>query len=185
MSEVAARYRRVADGFGRRLTGVREDQWNGPTPCTEWDVRALVVHVIATQGRVVAMVTGAPPPEVEEDGDLAAQWSRATASVTAALDDPELSSKTVGGSFGEQPFESLVSRLLCSDTIFHTWDLARATGQDEALDREAVEKAMEFLEPLDDAIRRPGGFAPRIDPPPDADVQIRLLNFGGRADRTT
>jgi hypothetical protein len=34
---------------------------------------------------------------------------------------------------------------------------------------------------LDEAIRRPGGFAPKIDPPTDADPQTRLLNFGGRA----
>ena len=88
-----------------------------------------------------------------------------------ACDDPELSSKTISGTFGEQPFESLVSRLLCADTLFHTWDLARATGQDEQLDAKAVQKAMEFLEPLDDAIRRPGGFAPKIVPPSDASTR--------------
>ena len=35
------------------------------------------------------------------------------------------------GMFGEQTFESLVGRLVCSDTLIHTWDLARATGQVE------------------------------------------------------
>jgi uncharacterized protein (TIGR03086 family) len=88
---------------------------------------------------------------------------------------------TVGGMFGEQPFESLVARLLCSDTLIHTWDLARATGQDERLDPGAVARSEAFLAPIDEAIRRPGGFAPKIEPPADADEQTRFLNFCGRA----
>ena len=78
------------------------------------------------------------------------------------------------------PFESLVGRLLCADTLIHTWDLARTTGLDESLDPEAIAKASEFLTPIDDAIRRPGGFEPKIDPSPDADAQTKLLNFAGR-----
>jgi uncharacterized protein (TIGR03086 family) len=78
------------------------------------------------------------------------------------------------------PSESLVGRLLCADTLVHTWDLARATHQEERLDASAVVEAMEFLSPIDDAIRRPGGFGPKIAPKPDADEQTKLLNFCGR-----
>lgn len=180
MSDVADRYRRVADGFSWRVAGVRPDQWSSPTPCEDWDVRALVAHVVATQGRVLANVTDEPPAEPDPSGDLAAQWSAASAGVVATLDDPERSRQVVGGMFGEQSFESLVGRLLCADTLFHTWDLARATGQDERLDEDAVAAALTSLEPIDDAIRRPGGFAPKVDPPPGADAQVRLLCFGGR-----
>jgi hypothetical protein len=42
-------------------------------------------------------------------------------------------------------------------------------------------KAMEFLTPIDDAIRGPGRFAAKIQPAPDAGDQARLLNFSGRA----
>ena len=181
MSEVMERYGRIASGFGARLAGVRPDQWHSPTPCLDWDVRDLVVHVIQTQGRVVSTVTGSPPPDVAVEGDLGTQWAQAHRAVLASLDDPELASKVIGGAFGEQPFESLVSRLLCADTLFHTWDLSRATGQDEQLDEVAVARAMEFLEPIDEAIRRPGGFAPKITAPPGADAQTELLAFGGRA----
>ena len=83
--------------------------------------------------------------------------------------------------FGEQPFESLVGRLLCADTLIHTWDLARATGQDDRLDEEAAERALDFLTPIDDAIRGPGGFAPKLKAPPGADARARLLAFTGRA----
>ncbi|MCL5445469.1 MAG: TIGR03086 family metal-binding protein [Actinobacteria bacterium] len=181
MSETKERYERVAKGFDDRLARVGANQWSLRTPCEEWDVRALVSHVIATHWRVVAAVTGQDPPKLDAEEDLIAQWAAATDAVVASLDDPERSQKVVSGMFGTQPFESLVSRLLCADTLFHTWDLARATGQDETLDPDAVAKAMEFLEPLDDAIRKPGGFSEKIDAPSGADAQTRLLNFGGRA----
>ncbi|MHB8296480.1 MAG: TIGR03086 family metal-binding protein [Acidimicrobiales bacterium] len=180
MSEVSQRYGRVSDGFGARLGRVAPDQWSLRTPCSEWDVTDLAAHVVTTHRRMVANLEGSPAPEVDSGNDLAGQWSEASAAVRAALADPVRASQVVSGMFGEQSFESLVSRLLCADTLFHTWDLARATGQDDQLDADAVAKAMEFLAPLDEAIRRPGGFAPKIGSPANADPQTRLLNFGGR-----
>jgi uncharacterized protein (TIGR03086 family) len=185
MSEVRDRYVRIADGFGARLDGVGTQQWGDPTPCTEWDVGALVGHVIDAHGQVMASIGADSTGDSSGDAPVAdapARWQAATERVRAWLDDPERAGATVsGGPFGEQSFESLVGRLLCTDTLFHTWDLARATGQDEHLDPVGVTRAMEFLEPMDEAIRRPGAFGPKIDPSPGADDQTRLLNFGGRA----
>ncbi len=181
MSEVFERYGRIADGFTARLAGVGAEQWAVSTPCTDWTVRDLVGHVISTHRRVVATVEGGEPAEVDAGGDLDEQWREARGAVADALGDEAKAGKTVGGMFGEQPFESLVGRLLCADTLVHTWDLARATGQDERLDGDAVAKADAFLTPIDEAIRRPGGFAPKIGPAPDADDQTRFLNFCGRA----
>jgi len=183
MSEVSERYGRVSNGFGARLGRVTPNQWSLPTPCSEWDISDLATHVITTHRRMVSNLEGSPATEVDRGGDLAVQWSEASAAVKGALADPDQASQMVNGMFGEQSFESLVSRLLCADTLFHTWDLARATDQDEQLDPQAVAKAMEFLAPLDEAIRRPGGFAPKIEPAAGADPQTRLLNFGGRAVR--
>lgn len=100
--------------------------------------------------------------------------------MSAALADQARASTVVGGMFGEQPWEQVVSRLLCADTLIHTWDLARATGQDDRLDDAAVAAATEFLPPLDDAIRRPEGFGPKIEAPQGADAQTTLLAFVGR-----
>lgn len=180
MSETLDRYKRVANGFGERLSGVKPEQWSGRTPCSDWDVRELVDHVVTTHMRVVASLGGDDQSEIDSSRNVASRWIVASGAVIASLDDAERASKTVRGMFGEQSFELLVSRLLCADTLFHTWDLARATGQDERLDPDAVDKAFEFLEPLDDAIRKPGGFSEKIDAPVGADAQTRLLYFGGR-----
>ena len=181
MSEAAERYAVVADAFTACVAGIAPEAWSAGTPCTQWTVRDLVAHVVGTHRRVVATVDGTPAQDVDADGDLAGQWLAATAAVGAALADEARAAHVVSGMFGEQSFESLVGRLLCSDTLVHTWDLARATGQDERLDPDAVAKALAFLTPMDEAIRRPGGFGPKIAPPPGADDQTTFLSFCGRA----
>jgi uncharacterized protein (TIGR03086 family) len=181
MSEIIERYACVADGFGARLNGVATDRWSSDSPCVEWTARDVAVHVINTHRRVRAALGDVDYEELDREGDLKAPWASATQGIRAALTDESLASKTVGGVFGEQPFASLVGRLLCADTLIHTWDLARATGQDDALNEDASAKALEFLTPIDDAIRRPGGFAPKLTPPDGADIQTRLLSFAGRA----
>lgn len=181
MSEVSQRYATIADGFTKRMDGVQPNRWSSASPCAGWTARDVAIHVVNTHQRVLASLGGSEPEMVTSADDLKPMWGRAREAIRAALEDPIRSSATVGGKFGEQPFESLVGRLLCADTLIHTWDLARATGQDETLDEDAAALALEFLTPIDEAIRRPGGFGAKIGPLPGADVQTRLLNFAGRA----
>lgn len=175
------RYGAIADGFSARLGAVAGEGWGRSTPCAPWTVRDLVAHVADTTRRVGSLVGVLDPAPVGPDEGLTAPWASARDAVAGALADEEVAARVVSSGFGEQPFASLVGRLLCADTLVHTWDLARATGQDERLDPEGVVAALAFLTPLDEVIRRPGGFAPRIEPPPGADEQTRLLCFCGRA----
>jgi uncharacterized protein (TIGR03086 family) len=181
MSEIEQRYRTVSDGFTARLDGLPDDAWASPTPCTDWTVRDLVAHVVGTQRFALAALEGDEPADVDADGDLVAQWTDARNAVLANLGDAGRASAMLkSGPFGEQPFESLVGGVICSDTLIHTWDLARATGQDERLDAGAVIASAAFLEPIDDKIRRPGAFSPKLDAPSGADEQTRLICFAGR-----
>ncbi|HEV3282251.1 MAG TPA: TIGR03086 family metal-binding protein [Acidimicrobiales bacterium] len=180
MSEVSERYGVVGDQFSCHVGGVPPQSWTAPSPCLDWTAEDVVIHVVNTHRRVLASLDQSEPEVAEQGEDLGASWAAATQAVRSALADPAQATRTIAGMFGEQPFESLVGRLLCTDTLIHTWDLARATGQDESLDPESVAKAVEFLTPIDEAIRRPGGFGPRIEPSPEADEQTRLLNFAGR-----
>jgi uncharacterized protein (TIGR03086 family) len=180
MSETSARYNTIADTFGARLEGMAPEAWSAPTPCSEWTVRDLVVHVIGVHGRVIATLDSSKAPEPDLADDLLKQWWQASGRIRGALEDEVQASKIVSTMFGEQPFASLVDGLLCGDTLIHTWDLARATAQNEQLDPGAVSKTMETLVPLDDVIRTPSGFAAKITPAADADEQTTLLNFCGR-----
>jgi uncharacterized protein (TIGR03086 family) len=53
---------RVLAAFTLLVEGVRPEQWNGPTPCAEWDVRRLVEHV-TSGNRMFAALAGGERPE--------------------------------------------------------------------------------------------------------------------------
>src|SRR5215213_1054604 len=50
--------------FGARLRLVRPEHWLLGTPCDEWDVRALVNHVVGGATRYVMLLHGATADEV-------------------------------------------------------------------------------------------------------------------------
>src|SRR5215472_1418991 len=54
MDAVDASAARVVELVGQ----VRPEQWSEPTPCTEWDVRTLVGHLIATRQGYCALLAG-------------------------------------------------------------------------------------------------------------------------------
>jgi len=180
VSEVADRYGRIADRFTALLQGCPPGAWSNPSPCPEWSAHGVAQHVVDTHRRVLTRLTGGDPTPPDTDEDLAASWEVESAAVRAALADPERAATPVDSFGSTQPFEDLIGTLLCADTVIHTWDLARATGQDDRLDPAAVAAAQAFLEPNDAMLRRPGGFGPKVEPPDGADAQTRLLCFVGR-----
>jgi uncharacterized protein (TIGR03086 family) len=180
VSEVAERWTRIADGFTARLDGVPPGAWSNPSPCPDWTAHDVAKHVIDVTRGLFTRLTGGDPTPPDTDEDLAAAWKVESDAVKAALADPERAKTEVKGMGGTQPFEELAAGVMCADALIHTWDLARATGQDDRLDPEGVRAAMAFLEPNDEMLRSPGGMGPKLDPPPDADEQTRLLAFVGR-----
>src|SRR5580698_7625387 len=108
MSEAADRYRTIATGFTTRLEGVAADGWTSATPCSDWTVRDLVVHVVDAHRRVMAELEGSSPVTVGPDSELRAAWSEATGEVSAALGDERATQELDYGPFGPQSFETLV-----------------------------------------------------------------------------
>jgi hypothetical protein len=60
--------------------------------------------------------------------------------VAEALDDEARASKLMSGMFGEETFASLVGRLVCADTLIHTWDLAQANHDTAAFAVNAIRR---------------------------------------------
>ena len=174
------RYGRAADGFATALRGVGQAAWTAASPCEGWTARDVAAHVIETHRRILTRLHGGDPTPPDSTQDLVAAWEVESDAVRSALADPERADTQVQGMGGEQPFSELAGTLLAADTLIHTWDLARATGQDERLDAAATTAAQEFLEPNDDMLRTPGGFGPKLEAPADADAQTRFLAFVGR-----
>jgi hypothetical protein len=73
-----------------------------------------------------------------------------------------------------------VSRFFTGDVLQHTWDLARATGQDDTPDPDVCAAMLEGLAPIEELMRQSGQYGPRVEVSDHADVQTRLIGFIGR-----
>ncbi|MFE6740919.1 TIGR03086 family metal-binding protein [Streptomyces tubercidicus] len=173
--------------FGTRVHAVREDQWDGPTPCTEWSVRALVNHLTAEQLWVPRLVRDrASITDIgsEYDGDVlgddpAGAWDRAAVAAVAAFTERGALDRTVQLSYGSNPAAAYCTQMM-ADAVVHTWDLSRAIGADERLPGDLATAALREVEPYAPGLSASGLFAPAVEPPADADALTRLLCLLGR-----
>jgi uncharacterized protein (TIGR03086 family) len=178
MTETADRYKKVADGFEARVQGVAPGGWEAPAPCEGWTARDILDHVSQTTGFFLgrAGIDLAIPPASE---DPVATWAACRAALEGVLADPAVAGQEIESPFGRQTLEGLIGGIGIGDLLVHTWDLARATGQDEALDPDEVRRTMAMMEP-NDAMMRGSAFGPKVDVPDGADEQTQLIAFTGR-----
>lgn len=172
--------------FDRRVRAVRADQWRDPTPCTEWDVRALVDHLVVEQLWAPLLLDGATIADVGDrfDGDQlgdnpVAAWQSAAAAAREAFAAPGALRRSVKLSYGSRPADEYCQEMTMDLTV-HAWDLARGIGADERLDEELVREVLAFVEPQVEELVGTGLFAPPVALDEDADVQTRLLALLGR-----
>jgi uncharacterized protein (TIGR03086 family) len=115
------------------------------------------------------------------DDDPVAAWSAQHDAVQAVLDDPATAGKVLSNRhIGDVPLDQAIDNFYTSDVFMHSWDLARATGQDETLDPDKCAELLAGMEPYEEAMRSSGQYGPRVEVPEDADVQTRMLAFIGR-----
>lgn len=184
MSEVTDLYLRALDEFDRQVRTVTDDQWGDPTPCSEWNVRDLVNHVVSEDLWAPHLLEGKTLDEVGDrfDGDVlgddpVAAWTRARDGAVEAIEG--WTGEPVHTSMGQIPAEEYVAQLF-TDHLIHAWDLARGIGADEELDPELVGECYRISLPHEDMIRASGVYGSRLVPPAGADPQARLLALYGR-----
>jgi uncharacterized protein (TIGR03086 family) len=101
--------------------------------------------------------------------------------VQALLDDPETANKKLTNPhIGSLPLDGAIDQFYTFDIFMHTWDLARATGQDDRLDPDLCATLLAGMEPMEEVIRNSGQYGPRVEVPAGSDAQTRMLGFIGR-----
>jgi uncharacterized protein (TIGR03086 family) len=190
MDERRSALRRHADAldlFGSRVHQVRQDQWDAPTPCTEWTVRDLVNHLVSEQLWVPPLVSAQRTiADVGDtfDGDVLGEdplgaWDGAAEGARAAFKARGAMDRTVQLSYGRTPGAAYCAQMI-TDAVVHAWDLARAIGADEQLPDALVDFAAREVAPYAAGLSKTGLFAEPVTPPPGADVQTKLLALLGR-----
>jgi uncharacterized protein (TIGR03086 family) len=143
--------------------------------------RDIVGHLVEWVPGLIHHSWGLPHPEGPSvDDDPAGAWAALRDSVQGLLDDHTLVDREDDIRPGRFPLGQAIDMFVTGDVFMHTWDLARATGQDETLDPDEVHRALEGMLPLDDILRQSGQYGPKVEVPADADEQTRLLAFIGR-----
>lgn len=183
------RFHRAQDAFGALVYAVTGGQWSAPTPCTAWDVRALVNHLVNEQLWAEPMLTGQSIDDVGDrlDGDLLgaepqAAWQAAAAASRREFDRPRALDGTINSSMGPSPARQYLGEMTF-DLIIHRWDLGEALGRPQALsdgELDFVEGVAAEMAPMEDQLVAAGVFAEPRAVPPDADRQSSLLAALGR-----
>ncbi len=180
-------HRRALEQAAGRIGQVTPDQLPAATPCGDWSVRALLNHMIGGNRRFAAVARGEPvgpatgeyPPMFCDDPVSA--FVDSSHEILDAFAAPGGLDRTFPVRIGDVPGRVMLGLRLV-DTVVHTWDLARATGQDERLDPELVAASDEVARStMGEGARGPGRpFGYEIAISADAPVEHRLVAFLGR-----
>jgi uncharacterized protein (TIGR03086 family) len=180
-------------GFGGRVRHAQATAtWATSSPCAGWTAADVVTHVTGNVHAFINIVgggaddgaqreqAGQEPRSGPADDDLPGRWTRARVAADRILGtcDPAAILPMPLGS--RQMTVAFAIEALLRDVVIHTWDVARATGDDETLPQHLVTAASAALASLPVPIRLRGYYAAPVEPPPDATDQIRLLAESGR-----
>src|SRR2546423_2210737 len=61
--DIVRLHERALDETARLVGGVQPDQMDLPTPCSDWDVRTLIAHLVGGNIRFLDVAEGKPRPE--------------------------------------------------------------------------------------------------------------------------
>ena len=178
-------HERALDEAARLVGGVRSDQMGLPTPCSEWDVRALIAHLVAGNVRFLGVAEGKRAergpvtPDVLGD-DPAGAYRRSAEALKQAWRDPARLDQQCELPFGVMPGRAALAVHLV-ETVAHAWDLAKATGQQPAFDPDVIQAAAQFAHSTLPEDRPPGTpFAAPVPVADDLSALDRLAAFLGR-----
>ena len=169
------------------VAAVAPGQLTLPTPCAEYDVRALLSHIVGGLTRIAVVGEGgdglAVVPRadgVPDDGWLAA-YRAATARARAAWADDTRLDAMVEVPWGKVPGRIALSGYV-QEILTHGWDLAKATGQPTELDPELATWVLAVAQRILPPEPR-GGEIPFDSPvpaPPGAGPYTQLAAWLGR-----
>lgn len=168
------------------VNGVRPEQFGDPTPCTEWDVRTLLNHIILwTAHSAEQRAYGGSVAEELMNKDFAASpgfaadYAAQASKALNAWSDPAAWERDLGVMGSPMPAAD-VAALLIAEYVLHGWDLATATGQRYHCDDAVAAVVLDTVRAQGDLFRQYKGFADAVDVPADASAYDKALAESGR-----
>jgi uncharacterized protein (TIGR03086 family) len=170
--------------LGQVASGIRADDLDAPTPCSDFRVRDVLGHMIGGATQFAAAFRGETAPDVPADvadgPDVVARAGSALAGLMDAIRSPGALDRTVAAPFGSMPGDAF-ARFVVLDGLVHGWDMATATGQSYEPSAALVAEVDAFAhQAIAPGMRDGDTFAAATDPPAGATPIERLAAFTGR-----
>lgn len=191
MDDVSA-IREQTEKMAKLVGAVRREQFGKPTPCSGFDVRALINHMCMGNHFLAKVVDGEKVlPDYETDfvgDDHLAAYERSKDDVLRAFGAPDVLERTVPFPGVDIP-APLALGFGMMEAIVHRWDLAEAVGLDPEIDPDVAAMALERVRPMIPDELRAGApdltsasvpFGPPVEVPDTASPVDQLLAFLGR-----
>jgi uncharacterized protein (TIGR03086 family) len=167
------------------VANVERAQFGLPTPCAEFDVRALLNHMIGGNHRFVAIAQGEPGSSVPATGDFVhddalTPYRESAEALSNAWNDPALLERTASLPFGDFP-GAVALGVHTVEVVVHSWDLAKATGQPTELDPDLYDVVRQHSKDIDESFRGPGRpFGKAVTVPSGSSDTDQLMAWLGR-----
>ena len=171
---------KAAETTNEVVQGVDPAQFSGPTPCAEFDVKALAEHITRVTAMSVsaARKAGFTPTEFDA-ATFKGRYAADISNLTSAWSEPgALEGSTPFGS-GERPAE-FVAAITLSELVLHGWDLARATGQTMNTDGDVAQATHQMMIQGAEGGREAGAYGAEVTVADDASPLDKALGLSGR-----
>ena len=180
MPEPVADYETAASGFASVLAQCSDEDLSRPSPCEGWTAKDIVDHVTGGPP-YYAEAWGGQAPDVPDDADRATRYRAGYQALADTCRQPGVLEQMVASPLGDDKIPAgMMFGILTSDTLIHTWDLARSIGIDVELDQDLLQRTWDGLIPIEAMVRRPDVFGPAVEIDKDASLQDRAMAWFGR-----
>jgi uncharacterized protein (TIGR03086 family) len=131
--------RRALDQTAILVAAVQAKQLSWPTPCSEWDVRELLRHVICTDLRNLAIASRGETADWKAEpaplgDDPASDFRRGAKALLDSWSRGDLDTSVPMPGGATAPLQSRADQQI-AELAVHGWDIARSTGQATARSR--------------------------------------------------
>jgi uncharacterized protein (TIGR03086 family) len=159
------------------IANITDDDLAKPTPCSDYDVRALLDHLlhVVVEFQKLAAKQDADFSHTPTYPDWRAQYPAETAKLVEAWGQPGADEGIAGNM---QLPATVVGSMALLDLTVHVWDLARATGQSYTTDPEVVGALDALVGQMGPTAREMKVFGEPVDVATDDALEALLAKTG-------
>lgn len=164
---------------------VQEHHLSNSTPCSEWDLRQLIGHLIYELMWLPEIVDGKTIAEVGDrfDGDLLghdiqASWDRASHAALAAVETADLK-QSAHLSYGDVTMYEYIDEM-ARDVLIHGWDVGQSIKCNLIFEQDVLQTVYDYVEPRKDKLANSGYFGKPVKVSASASLQTKVLAMLGR-----